>query len=89
MTWMAAGAVRADATNVLLAHVALTSLPARAWPDINELEIEEGAFAKAFDLVVLLRTPDWKLVRRVELRSPQPSAPISSLSPHQRARQAW
>ena len=49
----AAAATNADATNVLLAHVALTSLPARAWGDINELEIEEGAFAKSFDLVVL------------------------------------
>jgi len=50
---VAAAATRGDATNVMLAHVALTSLPARAWGDINELEIEEGAFAKAFDLVVL------------------------------------
>jgi DNA repair exonuclease SbcCD nuclease subunit len=50
---VAAGATKGDVTNVLLAHVALTSLPARAWPDINELEIEEAAFAKAFDLVVL------------------------------------
>jgi DNA repair exonuclease SbcCD nuclease subunit len=49
----AAGSTKGDATNLLLAHVALTSLPARAWGDINELEIEEGAFAKAFDLVVL------------------------------------
>jgi DNA repair protein SbcD/Mre11 len=49
----AAGRTRADAVNLLLAHVALTSLPARAWGDINELEIEEAAFAKAFDLVVL------------------------------------
>jgi DNA repair protein SbcD/Mre11 len=50
---VAAGAAGSDATNLLLAHVALTSLPARAWGDINELEIEEGAFSKAFDLVVL------------------------------------
>jgi len=50
---VAVGATRGDATNLMVAHVALTSLPARAWPDINELEIEEGAFAKAFDLVVL------------------------------------
>ncbi|HSL11816.1 MAG TPA: DNA repair exonuclease [Actinomycetota bacterium] len=50
---VAAAATKGDATNVLLAHVALTSLPARAWGDINELEIEEAAFAKAFDLVVL------------------------------------
>ena len=49
----AAGAVRSDATNVLLAHVALTSLPARTYRDINELEVEEAAFDKAFDLVVL------------------------------------
>jgi DNA repair exonuclease SbcCD nuclease subunit len=50
---VAAGAVRADATNVLIAHVALTSLPARAYRDINELEVEEAAFDKGFDLVVL------------------------------------
>jgi calcineurin-like phosphoesterase family protein len=43
----------ADATNLLIAHVALTSLPARAYRDINELEVEEGAFDRAFDLVVL------------------------------------
>jgi DNA repair protein SbcD/Mre11 len=45
--------IRAEATNVLIAHVALTSLPARAYPDINELEIEESAFDRRFDLVVL------------------------------------
>ena len=27
---------------MLLAHVALTSLPAREWKDINELEVEEA-----------------------------------------------
>ena len=46
-------AVVADATNLMIAHVALTSLPARAYRDINELEVEEGAFDRAFDLVVL------------------------------------
>ena len=50
---VAAGRIRTDRTNLLLAHVALTSLPARAWRDINELEVEEAAFDKAFDLVVL------------------------------------
>src|SRR5205814_6009831 len=50
---VAAVAVPNDATNLLLAHVALTSLPARAWPDINELEVEEGAFDRRFDLVLL------------------------------------
>jgi hypothetical protein len=49
----AAGRVKADATNLLIAHVALTSLPARAYRDINELEVEESAFDKAFDLIVL------------------------------------
>src|SRR5439155_26206146 len=44
----AAGAVARDATNVLLAHVALTALPSRAWRDINELEVEEGAFDRRF-----------------------------------------
>lgn len=49
----ASGEVAADATNVLLAHVALTSLPSREWRDINELEIAEAAFDKRFDLVLL------------------------------------
>lgn len=49
----ATAAVSADATNLLLAHVALTSLPARAFPDINELEVAEAAFDRRFDLVVL------------------------------------
>jgi len=49
----AAGRVEPDATNVLIAHVALTSLPARTYRDINELEVEEAAFDKGFDLVVL------------------------------------
>lgn len=48
-----AGELRADATSVLLAHVALTSLPARQYRDINELEVEEGAFDRRFDHVVL------------------------------------
>jgi DNA repair exonuclease SbcCD nuclease subunit len=50
---VAAGRVRGDATNLLIAHVALTSLPARAYRDINELEVEEAAFDKGFDLVLL------------------------------------
>jgi DNA repair exonuclease SbcCD nuclease subunit len=45
--------IRADAVNLMLAHVALTSLPARAYRDINELEVEEAAFDRKFDLVVL------------------------------------
>ena len=49
----AAKRIRDDATNVLIAHVALTSLPARTYRDINELEVEEAAFAKGFDLIVL------------------------------------
>jgi DNA repair exonuclease SbcCD nuclease subunit len=49
----AAAEVDADATNVLLAHVALTSLPTRDWRDINELEVEEAAFDKRFDHVLL------------------------------------
>jgi DNA repair exonuclease SbcCD nuclease subunit len=49
----AARRARADTTNLLLAHVALTSLPARAYRDINELEVEEAAFDKSFDLVLL------------------------------------
>jgi DNA repair exonuclease SbcCD nuclease subunit len=50
---VASGAVRADTTNLLIAHVALTSLPSRAYRDINELEVEESVFDRAFDLVVL------------------------------------
>lgn len=49
----AADAARPDATNLLIAHVALTSLPMRAYRDINELEVEEATFDRAFDLVVL------------------------------------
>jgi UDP-2,3-diacylglucosamine pyrophosphatase LpxH len=45
--------LRADPTSVLLAHVALTSLPARQYRDINELEVDEGAFDRRFDHVVL------------------------------------
>jgi DNA repair exonuclease SbcCD nuclease subunit len=50
-----AAAARMDAhrTNLLIAHVALTSLPARAYRDINELEVEEAAFDRRFDMVVL------------------------------------
>ena len=48
-----AGELHPDATSVLLAHVALTSLPARQYRDINELEVEEGAFDRRFDHVVL------------------------------------
>jgi DNA repair exonuclease SbcCD nuclease subunit len=50
---VAAGNVRPDATNLLIAHVALTSLPARAYRDINELEVEESAFDTGFDLALL------------------------------------
>ena len=45
--------VSSDATNLLLAHVALTSLPLREWRDINELEVEEASFDRRFDLVML------------------------------------
>lgn len=48
-----AGDLRPDATSVLLGHVALTSLPARQYRDINELEVEESAFDRRFDHVVL------------------------------------
>ncbi len=48
-----AAEVSTDATSVLLAHVALTSLPARQYRDINELEVEEGAFDRRFDHVLL------------------------------------
>jgi len=49
----AAGRVVGAATNLLIAHVALTSLPTRTYRDINELEVEEAAFDKGFDLVLL------------------------------------
>jgi len=48
-----AGELQADPTSVLIAHVALTSLPMREWKDINELEVEEAAFDKRFDHVLL------------------------------------
>ena len=48
-----AGDLHSDATSVLIAHVALTSLPTREWKDINELEVEEAAFDRRFDHVVL------------------------------------
>jgi hypothetical protein len=48
-----AGEVRADRTSVLLAHVALTSLPSREWRDINELEVAEAEFDRRFDHVLL------------------------------------
>ena len=49
----AAGRTSADATNLAIAHVALTSLPTREWRDINEIEIEEAAFDRRFDLMAL------------------------------------
>ena len=49
----AAAEVAPDATNILLAHVALTSLPSREWRDINELEVEEAAIDRRFDHVML------------------------------------
>jgi Calcineurin-like phosphoesterase len=48
-----AGEARADAVSVLLAHVALTSLPSREWRDINELEVAEAEFDRRFDHVLL------------------------------------
>jgi Calcineurin-like phosphoesterase len=45
--------LQSDATSVLIAHVALTSLPVREYRDINELEVEEAAFDKRFDHVLL------------------------------------
>lgn len=48
-----AGDLHPDPTSVLIAHVALTSLPAREWRDINELEIEESSFDRRFDHVLL------------------------------------
>jgi DNA repair exonuclease SbcCD nuclease subunit len=50
---VAAADVDPDNTNLLLAHVALTSLPTREWKDINELEVEETAFDRRFDMVIL------------------------------------
>ena len=45
--------LRPDATSVLIAHVALTSLPTREYRDINELEVDEAAFDRRFDHVLL------------------------------------
>jgi hypothetical protein len=47
------GELQADPASILVAHVALTSLPTRQYRDINELEVEEAAFDRRFDLVVL------------------------------------
>lgn len=50
----AAERIRADATNVLLTHAALTSLARRHYRDVNELEIGDGDLhAERFDLVLL------------------------------------
>jgi DNA repair exonuclease SbcCD nuclease subunit len=49
----AAAAAGGDLTDLLIAHVALSSLPSRDWRDMNELEIDESAFDRRFDLVVL------------------------------------
>jgi DNA repair exonuclease SbcCD nuclease subunit len=48
-----AGDLQADPASVLLAHVALTSLPSREWRDINELEVAEAEFDRRFDNVLL------------------------------------
>jgi DNA repair exonuclease SbcCD nuclease subunit len=48
-----AGDLQADSPSVLLAHVALTSLPSREWRDINELEVAEAEFDRRFDNVLL------------------------------------
>jgi hypothetical protein len=48
-----AGELKKDTTSVLIGHVALTSLPVRQYRDINELEVEEAAFDKRFDHVLL------------------------------------
>ncbi len=48
-----AGELKMDTTSVLIGHVALTSLPVRQYRDINELEVEEAAFDKRFDHVLL------------------------------------
>jgi DNA repair protein SbcD/Mre11 len=47
------GELQGDPTSILVAHVALTSLPTRQYRDINELEVEEAAFDRRFDVVVL------------------------------------
>ncbi len=49
----ATGTAGGDMTDLLLAHVALTSLPSRDWRDMNELEVEEAAFDRRFDQVLL------------------------------------
>lgn len=45
--------LKPDFTSVLIAHVALTSLPSREWKDINELEVQESVFDRRFDRVLL------------------------------------
>jgi DNA repair exonuclease SbcCD nuclease subunit len=48
-----AGRTVSDGTNLVIAHVALTSLPTREWRDINEIEVAESAFDRRFDMMVL------------------------------------
>lgn len=48
-----AAELKPDVTSVLIAHVALTSLPSREWKDINELEVQESVFDRRFDRVLL------------------------------------
>jgi DNA repair exonuclease SbcCD nuclease subunit len=50
---VASSSIVADRANLMVAHVALTSLPSREWRDMNELEVEEAAFDRRFDLVML------------------------------------
>jgi DNA repair exonuclease SbcCD nuclease subunit len=47
-----ASELKADPTSVLIAHVALTSLPASKY-EINEVEVDEAAFDRRFDHVLL------------------------------------
>jgi DNA repair exonuclease SbcCD nuclease subunit len=49
----AAARTVADGTNLAIAHVALTSLPSREWRDINEIQVEESAFDRRFDRMLL------------------------------------
>jgi DNA repair exonuclease SbcCD nuclease subunit len=47
-----AGELQSDPTSVLIAHVALTSMPASKY-EINEVEVDEAAFDRRFDHVLL------------------------------------
>lgn len=60
----ASAAAGGDEPDLLIAHVALSSLPARAYPDINEIEVEESQLGRRFDWVILGHYHEFQKVSR-------------------------